>query len=126
MWNLILISMKKLVLLISVLILGVSFFSSCEDQGATGYYYYSVEFKISQNSDVSSIDNALEPRINKLFTLTSEQAQDEWNSFLDSVDESAVVIKGEDYYTVTFSKMKEQGMEFVPDKTVGTKTWKVE
>lgn len=107
----------------STLLFSVFVFSSCDKPDETNLYGYTVEFKMSQNSDVKAIDDVLEPRLNKVYVITYAEAEAEWNSFLNAVDESAVVIEGDDYYTVTFTQYKEEGYELLPGKTVGTKTW---
>lgn len=122
----------KLSLLLAIF--AVTLLSSCQPSGTDGlkYYYYNVEFKIYSGTlsttDVSEIDNALEPRLNKIYQVNEKEAIQEWDAFLASVDNSKVVFgTEEEYYTVSLQLYESQDdeLESVPvGAPLRTYTWK--
>lgn len=114
--------MKRFLVVLSVLFIGLFTLVSCEEN-TVDYYIYSVEFHITNHSDVQAIDDELEPRINQLYEFTESEAQAEWDSFINSVDESKIVLYEGDYYIVGLEKQAIDGNRFVTESIFAQKIW---
>lgn len=121
--------MKRIILTFISIVFAYAM-TSCDKARETDYYSYYVSFGnhytsfMPEVSDFSAIDEAIESRINiPPYELTRKEAEAEWQSFLDSVDESRLVINEGDYYTVKFCREEIRGNRFEPVETIGEKTW---
>lgn len=115
--------MKRFFIFISVCLLGLCVFASCEKEEEKLHYSYEATINAA-NSEVDTIDDALAPRLDKVYKFTESEAQAEWNAFLSKIDESKLKFVDGEFYTVSFYQMDVSGSKMKPIKTIGTKTWK--
>lgn len=131
--------MKRIFTILSVLLVSLAFVS-CNKEGGddsfvTSFYEYVSDIKTERGNlsvtNVDAIDKALEGKLDQHFqNMTDAQAKAEWQSFVNSVDDSKVVFTNDnEYYKVSFVKVNvyEKGdfeSETKVVATIGEKTWK--
>lgn len=116
--------MKKFLLLAFALVVSSILFVSCEKDDNTSYYAYNTDIRTSSNSKCEAINNALKSRLGVEYNISESEAKAEWNSFLNSIDESSIVMAPGDSYTVNFCKMEVRNGRYEEGKVIGEKTWK--
>lgn len=124
--------MKRLFTLLAVLTVFLGTVS-CNKMGQT-YYRFDIDERITtgtnSTTDISAITKGLENRLSQYSNMNDAKAKKEWRNFVDSVDDSKVVIgTDEEYCTVSLVKAvyKESGDYETTSEVVaviGKKTWR--
>lgn len=131
--------MKRIFAILSVLLVSLGLVScnkaGGDDSFVTSFYEYQTDSITEKGTfsvtDVSAINEALTGKLNKEYmNMSDAQAKAEWQSFVNSVDDSKVVFTNDkEFYMVSFVKVNvyEKGDFNTESKvvaTVGKKTWK--
>ena len=119
--------MKKVILIaLAIIALG---FSSCNKQETPGYYCYSNKFHLSEalgmpENNVTELDQYLVTnKFEKIFTLTKEEAEAEWESFITATEAMTIFLNEDSYYEVSFDRCEKQDQTMVPVENIGKKRW---